>query len=131
MPEIHWSQVNDMPGVKEATVCITPEMTLRVAVVVGLADAKKYANAFKQNKVRHDFVEVMGCFPAGCISGGGQPPVGKNKDIIETRRNALDAFDDKLGAHDNPWIEKLYKEHLGEPMGDRAHELLHVHEQNI
>ena len=30
-------------------------------------------------------------------------------------------------SHENPVIQELYKEFLGEPGGHKAHELLHTH----
>jgi NADH-quinone oxidoreductase subunit G len=127
LPPVVWTSVAEVPGVREATLAVpeAPSGEIRVAVVVGLADAKKYVAAFREGRVRHDFVEVMACFPGGCISGGGQPLVGKNKGLVDQRRRAMDAFDDGKGAHDNPLIDLLYRDYVGEPMGDRAHRLLH------
>jgi len=30
-------------------------------------------------------------------------------------------------SHENPYIQKLYKEFLGEPGSHKAHEILHTH----
>ena len=30
-------------------------------------------------------------------------------------------------SHDNPDVQKLYKEYLGKPLSEKAHELLHTH----
>jgi NADP-reducing hydrogenase subunit HndD len=30
-------------------------------------------------------------------------------------------------SHENPYIIQLYKEFLGEPMSEKAHQLLHTH----
>jgi NADP-reducing hydrogenase subunit HndD len=30
-------------------------------------------------------------------------------------------------SHENPYIQELYKEFLGEPGGKKAHDLLHTH----
>jgi iron only hydrogenase large subunit-like protein len=129
MPELVWTPMKELPGVKECTIEIESKgahHVLRVAVVLGLADAKKYTQGFLDGAWRHDFVEVMGCVPGGCISGGGQPPVGKNKELMEARRKAMNTFDNGQGAHNNVWIHKLYDEYLGEPMGEKAHHLLHT-----
>lgn len=132
LPDVDWHPMEGLPGVKEALIQIKTEegytVGLRVAVVVGLADAKKYVGLFKEGKVRHDFVEVMACYPAGCVTGGGQPPIGKDKGLVEKRRQAMNAFDDGKASDTNPWITKLYEEYLGEPMGEKAHELLHRHD---
>jgi iron only hydrogenase large subunit-like protein len=40
---------------------------------------------------------------------------------------AEDAGKPKRKSHENPFIQKLYEEFLGEPLGHRSHELLHTH----
>ena len=132
LPEVRWSPLDGIPGVKEAVLTINTvdgsNVGLRVAVIVGLADAKKYVGLFKDGKVRHDFVEVMACYPAGCVTGGGQPPIGKDKELANKRKDAMNEFDDGKSSNDNPWVNKLYEDYLGDPMGDRAHDLLHRHD---
>jgi NADP-reducing hydrogenase subunit HndD len=118
-----------LPSVKEATVDLDSGVQIKIAVVLGLADAKKYVKAMKEGLIHHHFVEVMGCVPAGCVSGGGQPPVGKNKELVDLRRRALDQIDEHSehrAPHHNPDVHALYKDYLGtEPNHGKAHELLH------
>ena len=134
LSEVDWHPMDGVPGVKEALIEIKTidgyVVGLKVAIIVGLADAKKYVGLFKEGKVKHDFVEVMACYPAGCITGGGQPLVGKDKNLVEKRKAAINAFDDGKASDENPWITKLYNEYLGEPMGEKAHELLHRHDSH-
>ena len=30
-------------------------------------------------------------------------------------------------SHENPYVQKVYKEFLGEPLSEKSHELLHTH----
>jgi NADH-quinone oxidoreductase subunit G len=126
---IEFQQNPVIPSVKEVAIQIH-DVELKVAIVLGLADAKKYVKAMKEGLLFHHFVEVMGCVPGGCISGGGQPPIGKNKELIDIRRDALNDFDKQSqikAAQHNPYITNVYDEYLGEPYGDKAHDLLHTH----
>jgi len=50
--------------------------------------------------------------------------------VIQQRCDALYAEDEGKPirkSHENPDIQKLYKEFLGEPMSEKAHHLLHTH----
>lgn len=102
---------------------LTP-VNLRVAIVTGLGGAKKYIEGVKNGTFRHHFVEVMAC-PTGCISGAGQPAVGKNKEIIDLRREAINKLDANSEWHspqENECVKELY-----ETYGHRAEELFHTH----
>jgi NADH-quinone oxidoreductase subunit G/NADP-reducing hydrogenase subunit HndD len=74
------------------------------------------------------FIEVMTC-PGGCINGGGQP-IGADKEAIKARMAALyqiDSDDQLRVSHKNEWVQRLYTEFLGKPLGHKSHELLHTH----
>jgi (2Fe-2S) ferredoxin len=75
----------------------------------------------------YHFIEVMAC-PGGCVGGGGQP-YGVT-DNLRTKRAAGLYQDDQAGlwrcAHENPYIQKLYEDFLGEPLGEKSEELLHT-----
>jgi len=76
------------------------------------------------------FIEVMTC-PGGCINGGGQP-IGADPEAVKARMNALYQIDRDAplrASHSNPWVNRLYEEYLGAPLGHRSHELLHTHYQ--
>lgn len=71
----------------------------------------------------------MAC-PGGCIAGGGQPYHHGNDEIVKKRREAIyeeDRRKEVRKSHENKNIIELYKNYLGEPFGERAHELLHTH----
>jgi NADH:ubiquinone oxidoreductase subunit len=51
-------------------------------------------------------------------------------DVLRKRAAALYSEDESKPlrkSHENPYIQQLYKEYLGEPCGPKAHELLHTH----
>jgi NADH-quinone oxidoreductase subunit G len=75
----------------------------------------------------YHFVEVMAC-RGGCIAGGGQP-YGATDEVRAQRIAGLYNDDQKSTyrcSHQNPFIQQVYQEFLGEPTGHRAHELLHT-----
>ena len=66
--------------------------------------------------------------------GGGQPIKSskerREKDIRKLRANAIYSIDEKSvirKSHQNPLLQQIYKEYLGEPNKGKAHELLHTH----
>ena len=74
-----------------------------------------------------DFVEIMAC-RGGCIAGGGQP-YGTDDDVRKERTEGLYEDDEKSVkrcSHQNPSIQKLYADYLGEPLSEKAHHLLHT-----
>ena len=86
----------------------------------------------KNGEVDYHFVEVMAC-PGGCIMGGGQPrKVLKERagiDVRELRKNALYSEDKKATfrkSHQNPYVQKVYKDFLQEPGSHEAHKLFHT-----
>jgi NADH-quinone oxidoreductase subunit G/NADP-reducing hydrogenase subunit HndD len=103
-------------------------LELNVAVVTTFVELERLLKDIKEGKSKAHFVEVMAC-PQGCISGGGQPIV-PSPEAIKKRREALYDIDDKSAlraSHQNPFIIQLYKEYLGEPLGEKSHHYLHTH----
>jgi len=102
--------------------------TANVAVTSGFEGARKLMEELESGKADYHFIEVMGC-PGGCIVGGGQPR-SNDPEIREKRRAGLLSEDEgkKLRkSHENPAVQKVYEEYLGEPCGHKSHELLHTH----
>ena len=127
LKELKLQAVRGLEGVKEAKVKVG-DLTLSVAVVSGLGNAKKLLEEIKLKKRDVQFVEVMTC-PGGCINGGGQP-IGVESSAIKQRMNALyniDQMEPLRQSHQNPEIKKLYAEFLKEPLGEVSHRLLHTH----
>lgn len=132
LTELNFTQVREAEGLKEATLRIG-DMDINVAVANGLTNAKTILDKIKTGDKQYHIVELMAC-PGGCIGGGGQPypPTGHyvlDKDVLKQRGKALYTIDKAKTvrkSHENPFIQKLYEEYLGEPNGDKAHELLHT-----
>ena len=105
---------------------------LKVAVANSTGAAKELIQRIKAGDASYAFVEVMAC-PGGCVNGGGQPIVSAYKrmdvDPRAARAAGLYAEDESKTirkSHENPDIQKLYAEFLGEPNGHLAHKLLHT-----
>jgi len=127
LPNINLTAVRGMEGIKEASVEING-MTVKVAVAHTLGNARKILDLIKEGKAEYHFVEVMAC-PGGCIGGGGQP-IPTDTAIREQRIAGIYTADERMAlrkSHENPAVQQLYKEFLGEPLGHKSHELLHTH----
>lgn len=129
--EIDYTSCRGEDGVKEFTVAL-PDMTLKGAVVSGTGNAGRFLERLKAGKADYHFVEFMGC-PGGCITGGGQPIVDAqtrlDQNVWELRAKAIYDEDKSLPvrkSHENPFIQHLYKDYLGEAGGHKAHHLLHT-----
>lgn len=118
---IRFMGVRGGEGIKEAIVPYQNQ-EVRIAVVSGLANAKKLLKQIENGEVHYDLVEVMAC-RRGCIAGGGQPlPIGDR--TKKARLASLYKIDDvaqiKL-AQENIFVEMAYKNIIK----DKAHKLLH------
>lgn len=112
LPKIEFKEVRGMQGVKKATVTLQGKK-LKLAVVNGIANAKKLLEELKKDPHTYDYIEVMACF-GGCIGGGGQP-VPTNSKIRAKRAQGLyqsDACKQVRTAHDNPAVQAVYQEYL-------------------
>jgi iron only hydrogenase large subunit-like protein len=82
----------------------------------------------RDGKADWHFIEIMAC-PGGCLGGGGQP-IPTTPEIRQKRADAIYEEDSDMKirkSHENPEIQAIYKEFLGEPLGHKSHELLHTH----
>ncbi|HEY8364082.1 MAG TPA: NADH-dependent [FeFe] hydrogenase, group A6 [Haloplasmataceae bacterium] len=133
LDNFEYQDVRGFEGVKEAEVEIAGNK-IRVAVAHGGANAKKLMELIKSGEKEYHFVEIMGCL-GGCINGGGQPYVKANArnsgvDVLKLRANVLyqeDKSKKVRKSHQNQELQTLYKEFLGKPNSEKAHELLHTH----
>ena len=101
---------------------------VRTAVVSGLANTRKLIEAILTHKVHYDFVEVMAC-PGGCAGGGGQPQSRDDEELADSRGAVLRALDKGSAlrfSHENPAVQALYREELGEPGSEAAEAWLHT-----
>lgn len=116
-----------MEGCKELRVQVGG-LEVSAAVVSSLGQARKLMDEIRAGRNDLHFIEVMTC-PGGCINGGGQP-IGADREAIKARMGALyriDQDDHLRVSHKNEWVQRLYKEFLGKPLGHKSHELLHTH----
>ena len=114
--------VRGLEGIKAFTVT-AGDLTIRIAVANGLANADKLIAKVESGEEQFDFIEVMAC-PNGCIGGGGQPPAC-NKRKAE-RAEAIFKADAACALRipqQNPDLSYVYDNLLK----GRAHELLHIH----
>ena len=127
-PEIDFKQLRGIAGIREAEVTIA-DKTLKIAIAHGLGNARQLLTDIRDGKAQYDAIEIMAC-PMGCVGGGGQPYHGNNIDVLRARTEAIfreDAGKPARRAHENRQVRKLYTEFLGEPYGEKAHQLLHTH----
>jgi len=135
--KLHVTPVQGLEGVKEAELTIKetlPEwkflsgVTLKVAVAHGLGNANKIVESILKGEREYHFIEIMTC-PGGCIGGGGQPRLTTDE-VRKARIQAIYKEDEgrKLRkSHENPALKELYNEFLGQPLGEKSHQLLHTH----
>ena len=113
-------------GVRDAKVTIA-DRTYRIGIVSGLANAAKVLDEVRAGQSQYDWIEVMAC-PHGCVGGGGQP-LPANWEATKKRAQGLATMDQSntvRKSHENEDVLKLYAEYLGEPLGGKAHQLLHT-----
>ncbi|GLI39120.1 [FeFe] hydrogenase, group A [Geobacter hydrogenophilus] len=130
LPRIDFQELRGVEGVRSATVKVG-EVELKVGVVHKLGNARTLMERIRAGEEEFHAIEVMSC-PGGCIGGGGQPYHQGREELLEMRTAAL--YRDDCGkplrkSHENPHIQELYRTFLGEPLGEKAHELLHTHYQ--
>jgi NADH-quinone oxidoreductase subunit G/NADP-reducing hydrogenase subunit HndD len=128
LEDVNFTQLRGLEGIREASVFIG-EMELKIGIAHGLGNARKLLEDIQSGKSKFHAIEIMAC-PGGCIGGGGQPYHHGNMEILKKRQEALYVDDEskkKRKSHENKEIIQLYKEFIGEPYGEKAHELLHTH----
>jgi iron-only hydrogenase group A len=126
-----FQKTRGLDGVKEGTAVIAGH-EVRFAVAHGLGNVETVLTRVRQardagTEPPYHFIEVMAC-PGGCVGGGGQPYGVTDK--IRAKRAAGLYQEDQAGlwrcSHENPYIQKLYADFLGEPGGEKSEELLHT-----
>ena len=118
---IQFSGIRGSDVIREVSLPVG-DRVLRIAVVHGLVNAKKLLKDIEEGVAYYDLVEVMTC-KTGCVGGAGQPygliPIKQQRaaGLYEADRNAL-----IKRSESNPIASELLKN-----LGERSHELLHVH----
>ena len=130
--DVNFKPARGLEGVKEAEVDFQNGTKIRIAVAHQMGNIATVLNKIRAardagKETPYHFVEVMAC-RGGCIGGGGQP-YGCTDEIRVQRTAGIYTDDEKSKyrcSHQNPFINQVYKEFLGEPTGHKAHELLHT-----
>ncbi len=130
--DIEMDNIRGLKGVKEGSLSIEGKQ-VNIAVAHGLGNANKLLEIVRKEPDRYHFIEIMGC-PGGCIGGGGQPYAGSNsvpldERTLEARAGALYNLDRSRTirrSHENPDIQRVYKEYLGRPLSALSHKILHT-----
>lgn len=126
--KVGFEQLRGMAGIRSATVDFDG-LDIKIGIAHGLGNARKLLDEVRAGKSKYHAIEVMAC-PGGCIGGGGQPLHHGDSSILQARTKAIYKEDEEKTirkSHENPFILKLYEEFLGEPLSEKAHELLHTH----
>ena len=131
--DIEVEAVRGLAGIKEGKMVMDGQ-EIRVAVAHGLGNACRLLDTARRDPTRYHFIEIMGC-PGGCIGGGGQPYAGANTiplddEALQKRAKALYDLDRSKTirrSHDNPDVQRLYKEFLQRPLSPISHKYLHTH----
>lgn len=128
LEKVDFTELRGLEGIREAWVDFngTP---IHIGIANGLKNARILLERIREGKEQFHAIEVMAC-PGGCIGGAGQPYHHGNSSILKKRYDAIyreDANKAIRKSHENPSIQKLYAEFLGEPCGHKSHELLHTH----
>ena len=136
--DVNFRPARGIEGVKEAEVDFGVDLgnglgsKIRIAVAHQMGNIEAVLDKIRDardagQEIPFHFVEVMAC-RGGCIGGGGQP-YGCTDEIRKQRTSGLYSDDERSQfrcSHQNPFINQVYKEFLGEPNGHKAHELLHT-----
>lgn len=128
LEKLDFEELRGLEGVREATIDFDG-FPLRIGIAHGLGNARKLLEDIKAGKSEFHAIEIMAC-PGGCIGGGGQPLHHGDSSILKARQMAIYQEDKNKPirkSHENPYIATLYKEFLGEPLSEKAHQLLHTH----
>ncbi len=131
--DIEVNELRGLKGIKEGKIVMDGK-EIRVAVAHGLGNACDLLDIARKEPGKYHFIEVMGC-PGGCVGGGGQPYADANsipldEECLKLRAKALYDLDRNRTirrSHENPDVQRLYKEFLGRPLSELSHKILHTH----
>ncbi|MDG5799859.1 NADH-dependent [FeFe] hydrogenase, group A6 [Marinilabiliaceae bacterium ANBcel2] len=127
LKKVDFEELRGMEGIRKAEVDFDGVL-LKVGIAHGLGNARKLLEEIKSGESDFHAIEIMAC-PGGCIGGGGQPYHHGNVEILKKRQKAIYKEDKGKAirkSHENPYIQQLYREFLGEPLSHKAHKLLHT-----
>ena len=126
LDSFNYEGVRGLEGVKETNVQLG-DSQVRLAVVSGLQNAQKLIDRIRSEDAPYDLIEVMAC-PGGCINGSGNPApqlVSDTSDRLEVLYR-LDQSAPIRTSQDNPSVQAIYTNWLGEPDSETSHHALHT-----
>lgn len=124
---LEYTDANDLEGIK-ITEARLGETTVRLGIVSGIDNAVPIVEKIKNGEdTGLDMIEVMAC-PGGCVSGAGSPRVWTRDDWAKRSSFLRDQDVDSTirQSQDNPDVQKLYNNFLGEISSCKAKEILHT-----
>lgn len=131
LQDIEYYAVRGKNGIKKATITLG-EREIKIVVASGLKNARIIMDEIRDGKADYQFVEIMAC-PSGCIMGGGQPikssKIRATVDVRRMRSDSMYSIDEKSKirkSHENPVVNKIYKEFFEKPGSKVAHKYLHT-----
>ena len=127
LPKLDFTELRGLAGIRSATIDFDG-VPVKIGIAHGLGNARRLVEEIRAGRSPYHAIEIMAC-PGGCINGGGQPYHRGNEELLKRRAEALyaeDAAKPLRKSHENPDIQALYEEFLGEPCGPLSHELLHT-----
>lgn len=128
LAKVDFADLRGMNGIRHATIDFDG-LPLHIGIAHGLGNARKLLEQVRKGDQTFHAIEIMAC-PGGCIGGGGQPLHHGDETILSARAAALYREDEAKPlrkSHQNPDVIALYREFLGAPLSEKAHELLHTH----
>lgn len=117
------SGVRGDDGIKEFSVPYNG-MDVKIAVVSGLANARKVMDQVKAGEKQFHLIEVMAC-RRGCIMGGGQPIPAGPRHKAARAQGLYKADSDRIIklSNENPLMDVFYN---SPEFKDKTHHLLHT-----
>lgn len=126
--DVNFTSLRGMESVRSAEIDIDG-LKVKIGIAHGLGAARELLEKIRKGEEFFHAIEIMAC-KGGCVGGGGQPYHHGHVEIIKERTAGINKIDqDKplRKSHQNKYVQELYTKHLGEPLGHKAHELLHTH----
>ena len=135
-PKVEFYETRGLTGIKEGEITIAGQ-SIRIAVAHGLGNVEQVIEKVRAAREKgeeppYHLIEVMAC-PGGCVGGGGQP-YGIDDELRKKRAAGLYQEDQEGNlrcSHNNPYLQQLYSEFLGEPLGEKSEHLLHTTYQKL
>ena len=122
LADINFHDVRGLKGIKEAEVDLDGT-TIKVAVAHGLRNARELMELVKSGQAQYHYET---CCPAVALAAA----VAFHRQEIRAKRiKGIYAGDEAMSlrkSHENPAVQQLYKEFLGQPLGEKSHQLLHT-----